>query len=352
MKNVLFLMLCLPAAGPLLAQGSFPVPSMNRSDTARMNAQDQGLGGRVTIEGAAPGYPVEVRIMCAGKLSLRALTDTKGNFSLNLPRQNGPATVRSEESLNSVNALADCIAEGVLLGQRSDQIKIRNRSFVDGSNLGTIVLHRSEDAEGTMISSTGAAAPKDARKAFEKAFAELTEQKLDPAEKDLQKTVQLYPAYADAWFELGNLQARKNPGAARNSYLQAVAADPKFVRPYQGLMQLAASQEKWPEVLDYAGTVLKLIPHGNPEALYLQATASYRSGQKDVAESAARRGIQEDPVHSIPELEQLLGVILFGKQDNAGALEHLQNYLKFGGKDKEVAQQSIAAVQQAIAASK
>ena len=71
-------------------------------------------------------------------------------------------------------------------------------------------------------SSTTASVPKDAIKAFDKARTEWLDQKPDKAQKDLEKAVQTYPQFAEAWFELGKIQEKSKPQDATNSFTKAV----------------------------------------------------------------------------------------------------------------------------------
>lgn len=53
-----------------------------------------------------------------------------------------------------------------------------------------------------------------------------------------------------------------------------------------------------------------------------------------------RSGLELDGQHQIPKLEYLLGAILAEKQDFAGALEHVRNYLRLSpdAGDADIAQ--------------
>src|SRR5664280_1853206 len=92
---------------------------------------------------------------------------------------------------------------------RSQVVSLANHRSMDSPDIGTIFLHRLGNVEGRIISAISLAAPKDARKAFEKGLDLAKKKKLDDAVKNYQKAVDVYPKYAAAWFELGKLQAAK-----------------------------------------------------------------------------------------------------------------------------------------------
>ncbi|HYL72891.1 MAG TPA: tetratricopeptide repeat protein [Bryobacteraceae bacterium] len=349
MKNVFLLSAVLSAV--LYGQaGNYPMtpdryPAIQNPSLG--NHPKGYLAGKVTLAGAIPSYAVEVRFLCDGKPRLSTTTDAKGSFYV-IPK---PASSGSGKEQNAPESFAGCTAEAILPGFRSDKITIGKRTAED-PNIGTIVLHRAEGVQGTIISITEASAPKEARKAFDKARAAIQAQKLDEAEKELKKAVQLYPQYADAWFELGRVQERTSVAeAARSSYSQAIAADPQLLPPYQSLMRNAERGQNWQELVDVSERALKIAPHDFPEAWYFNAVGNYRLDKKDIAEKGARQGLAEDPSHILPGLEQILGVILYEKQQYAEALEHLNNCLKIGGPNA-IVQQAIAATEEAAAQSK
>src|ERR1051326_8918042 len=96
----------------------------------------------------------------------------------------------------------------------------------------------------------------------------------DGAQKDLKKAVEADPNLAEAWLQLGKLQMSSDPQSARDSFSKALAADPKFVLPYEQLAALAAQNGNWQEVLDNTNHVTTLYPEGTAISWYLNAMRS------------------------------------------------------------------------------
>lgn len=200
------------------------------------------------------------------------------------------------------------------------------------------------------MSSTTASAPKDAAKAFEKARSAWLENKPANAVKELQKAVQMYPQFAEAWYQLGRLEEAVNPGEAANSFSKAVAADPKYVLPHKQLAILAVQAQKWQEVVDETKRTLELDPRGTAQVWYYNALGNFQLKNVDVAEAAASQALAMDPLHQQPNTEQLLAVILANKQDYAGALQHLKNCLTYfpPGPDLDLVKEQIAQIEPAV----
>jgi tetratricopeptide (TPR) repeat protein len=199
------------------------------------------------------------------------------------------------------------------------------------------VLHRLEHVEGTSISVTSALAPSGARRALEKGREAERKKDWDRAILALQKAVQIYPKYAAAWFELGRVQMVKNDApAAKLSFQQSMAADAKYVPPYQGLAELAFRAKQWPEVIQTTEQMLALNPVNFPVAYLFNAVANYYLPNLEAAEKGARQGIRVDSEHQIARLRYVLGMILLKKQDYEQASLYFHQYMQLTTESSEL----------------
>ena len=320
------------------------------------------LMGKVAMEdGTAPPDSVTIQLVCRGNPRSVAFTDSKGGFSVDLNSRLNDASLMdasqpaggwgnfggnssTNRSLGNSNGISErdlmgCDLQAALAGFTSEQIHLGTRRSLDNPEVGTIILRRLANVEGLTISATSSLAPKDAKKAFEKARNAAKKQKWEEAEKEYQKAVDLYPKYAAAWFQLGLVQQeQKNEEAARKSYAQALAADPKFVSPYQQLAMMAAHEQKWQEVIDDTDRLLRLNPVDFPQAWLFNSLGNYYLKNLDAAEKSAREGISRDTGHHYATMNHVLGVILAQKQDYAGAAEQLRDYVHYAPNANDIAQ--------------
>jgi len=312
------------------------------------------LSGNVMLDdGNAPPDPVTIERVCNGAPRAQGYTDKKGRFSFQLGQTSEVMQDASEggfvlqgTSLSGAGAnngigsqqsqtpnapdlqLANCDLRAVLAGFRSDTVSLGTRRVLDDSNVGTIVLHRLANVEGSAISLTSLQAPKEARRAYQRALQDLRKNKPAEAGKELRKAADIYPRYAAAWYELGRIQAQNDdPVQARKSFANAVVADGKFISPYLGLAELEAQAENWAALADTTSRLLKLDAVDYPMAYFYSATANLNLGQIDAAEASARAGEKLDAPHRYPKLEQLLATVLAWQKDYAGAAAHLRSYL-------------------------
>ncbi len=317
------------------------------------------LSGRVVTEdGVPPPERAVVERVCSGQTRREGYTDSRGYFSIQLgtnPLMVQDATVGAFDGFSgmpnsrpqgptagtfgtSSSALMGCELRASLPGYRSDTISLAGRRPLDHPDIGTIVLHPYGKVEGTVVSATSLQAPKEAKKALEKARDHSKKSKWDQAEQELNKALQVYPKYADAWYELGVLHQRQGRDEeARKAYGEAVASDSKFIRPYFQLAQIAAGEKKWQEVAELTDKALALNAYEYPAAYFYNSVAYYNLHKLEQAERSARRAKRIDSGHRIPRIDLLLGHILMERRDYAGAADMLRSYLKVAPESADTA---------------
>lgn len=324
------------------------------------------LSGRVMMEdGTAPPEPVMLVLVCNGRPRPQGYTDSKGRFSVALGQNQqvfADASMDSTDMRSIMNPgparglterdLVGCEFRAELPGFQSDVIQLAGRRVLDNPEIGVIVLRRLANVEGFTFSLTTANAPKEAKKAYEKALSLKKKQKPAEAEVYLRKAVEIYPKFAAAWFELGNaLDAQQKKEEARAAWEKSIEADSKFIGPHLSLLQAAIDARDWEQIASRSETVLKLNPIGYPQVWFLHSAANYNLGRRDVAEKSAREALRLDPEHRNPRLLSLMGYILADKGDYAGALDHMKGYLSFApnAADAETVKKQIAELERIVA---
>ncbi|MGB2634134.1 MAG: hypothetical protein WAM58_09370 [Candidatus Acidiferrum sp.] len=342
-----------PAANPM--SNGDPSAYLNRDwdKTYALERTGDRLLGNVTVPNNALIWdPIAVTVTCSGEARYTTKTDSRGIFEISLAQALNPSTrVGTEKSL--LTRYEGCKVSAVLPGFDSSELTIADRGVLDHLNIGTITLKREEGSAGSAVSVTTASAPKNAMRAFEKAREEWLENKPDRAQRELQKAVDIYPQFAEAWYQLGKIQASSKSEAAFSSFSKAVAADPKFAMPYEQMAPLSAQAAKWTELDDEMNRALELNPRGTLDLWYYKALANYHLKKLDVAEASAARSLSMDPLHVQPDTEQLLAVILVAKPDLAGALPHLRNCLTYfpPGPNYELVKRQIAQIEKVMSTS-
>ncbi|MDR3701960.1 MAG: tetratricopeptide repeat protein [Candidatus Sulfopaludibacter sp.] len=317
------------------------------------------LTGRVMLEnGTPPPEPVTIERVCNGNPHAEGYTDTNGGFGIQLGNESGVFQDASEEntrgsvpgmtpatgSMNgsgsgSVGSSAatggpylryqNCEIRAKLAGYRSQSILLANRRSMDDPNIGTILLHKDGDEAGTLVSANSLAAPKDARKAYERGMLAVRKNKLDEASKEFEKAVALYPNHAEAWFELGRIQARRGQtDAARQSFDNSIKADPKFVSPYVQLSILSMEAKNWRELSELTDRAMRLDSFDYPQLFLFNAVANYNLHKFGAAETSLKQAVRLDTQHRYPDIQHLMGLVLILHKDYAGAAEQFRAFLK------------------------
>jgi tetratricopeptide (TPR) repeat protein len=235
---------------------------------------------------------------------------------------------------NQDTAYWDCELRARMPGYRSDTVSLVGRRSLDNPDVGVIVLYPIAGIQGLTASATSGQAPKDARRAYERGLADVKssaakKDKLDQAEEEFRKAAQVYPKYAEAWFELGKvLEKKERYPEAREAYANSLAADSKFVYPYQQLYQMALREQNWKDLADKTDQLLHLDPYEFPTAYYFNALAHLQLKEYDAAAKSAQQAVEADRKQANPKTHYLLGAILIQKQDWTGAAENFRAYLK------------------------
>jgi tetratricopeptide (TPR) repeat protein len=248
-----------------------------------------------------------------------------------------------------LDELLGCEFRARLAGYDSQDLELGARWRLDNPNVGTILMRRLGPDEGTTVSVTTLAAPKDARKAYEKALEAEKKNKLADAQASLEKAVAADPRYALAWMELGKVQAAQGQAeAARNSFQQSMASDPKFVPPYVEVAQLEFRAHDWRPLAETTEKATALDPFHYPVAFFLNGVANYNLHNLDRAEESVKRAEKLDVNHKLPQTFYLMGLILAERKNYAAAVGQVAEYLKLAPKapDAAEAQAQLAHLQE------
>jgi tetratricopeptide (TPR) repeat protein len=361
-----------------------PTPAPNPPTTPNQTAAGTSQPSRpiwitgtvMMYDGEAPTDSVTIERICSGN-SVRAegYTDSRGRFSLNLGQDSGVFADASTSTVNSTafsqsgatgassnggaggatpnqdTAYWDCELRARLPGYRSSTVSLAGRRMLDDADVGVIVLYSMVGIQGLTASATSTQAPKDAQKAYERGLGAVKKDKLDQAEREFRKAVQIYPKYADAWLELGKaLEKKEKYPEAREACDSALAADAKYVYPYQQLYQIALHEKNWKDVADKTDQLLHLDPYEFPNAYYFNALAHLELKEYDAAETSARQAVDADSKQSNPKTHYLLGAILVHKKAWTGAAASFRAYLKAApsATDKAYVEKTLGQIDQQI----
>jgi TolA-binding protein len=329
-------------------------------------SQNLYFSGRVAFEdGTVPkDAKVVIESVCSGKVNRETTVDTNGGFGFTLGK--GTDSILNASNTDSrvggvATNPAECILRAALNGYTSDMVYLA--SIDKGkSNVGTIILRKNAAAPAPApVSATSKAAPKDAKKAFEKGVEAGQKNKSEDAIKQFQKAVELYPAYAEAWYLLARLQsAAKQPEEARKSLETAVKTDGKYIAPAYELAKLQYSEKNWKSLAETASLIEKAAAElpdpgtfdGVPQAYLLHALASANQGDNAGADKVLAEGQKLDLLHKVPKMWLMRGQLLAGRADFTGAAENFRKYLEYSpmASDAEQTKQWIAECEKRMAA--
>lgn len=346
------------AGGGSIPGGTSSVTSIPQPGSTIPNIQSERrmifISGSVVLKGGGPPpEPAAIERVCNGQARREGYTDSKGRYQIQLgqnfelqdvsetdnvsgmggfdPGRGGAGGFGMPGGQGGVNPrdLMGCEIRAVLAGFHSTEVMLHPEDTFGELKVDTIVLQPlGGGGTGTTISLTTMQAPNNAKHAYEKAQKALQHEKLKDAEKELTKAVQEYPKFAAAWSLLGMVeQSFQRNDDAEKDYQQAIGADPQYANPYFGMAVLQAKKQNWQETVRLTDQVNRLAPLAFPDAYYFSGVANYELKTYDSAERDLRKYLSMDTEHRRPVASLVLGDILVRKHDYAGAAEQAKAYL-------------------------
>jgi len=348
-----------PAPPPSTPSSSPATPSPPNSEPSQPRENlVMFLRGRVaTRDGTPVPNDMLVERVCNNRVRQEVYASPHGDFSMQLgsradsfPEANaGPTSpygVASKDSVMGISRreLTNCELRASASGFHPGVISLLDLdAFGSMIDVGVIVVQRGTKIEGMTLSATPYKAPKDARRAYEKGLQAERNGKLADARKYFETAVEIYPGFANAWFQLGTILQKENQkDAARKAYTQATTLDTRFLLPYLSLASMAYETGNWTDVLNLTGHILDLDPLNHAavtgyildldplnyaDAYFYNAVANYKLNKIEDAEKSGLKAEHLDLRTHFPQLHLLLAEIFTRKNNYALAIEEIQTYL-------------------------
>ena len=317
------------------------------------------LRGRVAIRDGAP-IPNDMLVerVCNNRVRQEVYASSQGDFSMQLGSRSDsmPETSddpfsrngggRKDSSLGiSRRELTNCELRASASGFHARTISLIGLdTFSRDVDVGVIVVQRGGKIEGTTVDAALYKLPKDARKAYEKGLQAKRNAKYAEARKYFETTVEIYPSFTNAWFQLGTVLQRENEkDAAHKAYMEATTLDAKFLPPYLSLASMAFQTGNWTEVLHFTDHILDLDPLNHAaargyiidldllnygDAYYYNAVANYKLNKIEEAEKSGLKAEHLDLSTNYPQVHLLLAEIFARKKNYAMAIAEIQGYLE------------------------
>ena len=345
----------LAVAGLALAQnppdgGSRPTlpgnqPQKEKSGQMPEKQRPTYLSGKVIYDDGRPAdTSVQVEMVCNGSVRRQSYTFS-GVFSLEITTTNrrrltvmdastssrdlfGGINSESEEALSRMKEaggsssvlttgpgyanLLGCELRASQPGFQSDTVPLSMVRPMENPDVGVIVLHRIGTIMGATTSVVSMAAPKKAKKAYQKAVKEVRGENPnhEKAATELEKAIELYPEYAAAWELLGQIRlAERDEPGARQAFELASAGDPKFIQPNLAMMELEVQKGNWEEVSKWSSRVTELNPY-IVQAQYYHGIASITLNRIEPAQQSFQKVRENYRGDDYPYVSYMLGYIL------------------------------------------
>lgn len=324
-----------------------------------------------TTDGSPVPNDVMVERVCGAQVRQQVHASPNGQFSMQLGSHNDATldatgeAARSETSSKNAGlgiprqALLNCELRASASGFTSSIVNLVDLSgSLSSVDIGSIVMHRGTKVAGSTISASAYKAPPRAISAYEKGLEAQRKGKFATARMQYQKAVEIYPSYANAWFQLGTvLQQEQQKDAARRAFTKAAESDSRFLPPFLSLAAMAFEAENWIEVLSFTnhvldndplhhmpGYVLDLDSSNYAQASYYNAVANFKVNKLEDAEKSGLKTAHTDLLTQFPQVHLLLSEIYARKNDYDSAIIEVRTFLELAphGKNAEQVRERLA----------
>lgn len=302
--------------------------------------------GRIITElNRPPSESVTVELTCGMRTIQVIHTDLGGYFTFTVGGTNsafqsnmdfsasneGPQPMQQSITRpmgQSANPLSGCELRIAMAGYMPITSTVPPNTDMNRVEMGNIRLARigGENAGGG-VSVTSLLVPKEAAREFDRAVKDLDSNQLNAALPRLEKAVEIYAKYAEAWNELGRVRLMaKNREKAREAFNMAVSADPEYTSPYINIASMQVQDKQWKEAAESAGRALAIDPK-LPLAAFLHAIAAYNLNDLANAENSALHANRLGQ-EKLPHVHSLLAEIYMVREDYVQAAVHARAYLQ------------------------
>jgi VWFA-related protein len=173
------------------------------------------------------------------------------------------------------------------------------------------------------------AVPRAARPQWDRAVQATQAGSWVEAESILRSILEVSPNSAPVRTGLGIALSNQGKAAeARRAFEQVVEINPAYVGVYHRLAALEMDTGDWQAAAKTAAAGIRADETSSAPVLYLDVAMIRQHLRVDGAEAAARKAIELDRNHEIPQAELVLGSILESEGDAWGAAAHLRRYLE------------------------
>jgi cytochrome c-type biogenesis protein CcmH/NrfG len=312
--------------------------------------------GKLVLEDGSPApRSLQVEFVCSGKTLRQTHPSKSGVFSFDLGSRQvneqpmgtrvggipsgGVGAPGVKTTVTGRLDLKGCRIRLVpTAGYAATEVDLSTRNFLDKPDIGLIVVRELGEGQHppAEVTTESLAIPAKALSAFEKAQTELAKKKVNHKKvvKELEKAVNQYPGFPQAWHLLGESWLALNDlQQSREAFEHGIASGPDYVPLYLGLAQIELAQNRWVEAAGLAEKALAKKPTSSG-ALFYGGLAKYYLGQMAASEEFLRKLRNGASAANYPVAALHLGMIYARKGEVPAAAEEFRAYLDLSPKDQ------------------
>jgi Tfp pilus assembly protein PilF len=294
------------------------------SGLAPASAGAQGgltLFGRVYLPDGQPASRVKVRVEVVNGFARELLTDDQGSYEIRgvvAGRYRMMATHPNQPELVTEPAESDSTRSYANRLQIDLYFQLRREGSRPATPPGTIDVREMKGA---------AEVPAAARKVWEQARRHLEAREWEKARRQLDRAIELSPAFADAWIGRGQVGIEQQRlGDAARDFAEALRLDPRAAAAHRGLGLCLLQGGRFEEAVGSLERAYALAPE-DAQTLLLLGYGNLSLARVDLARQCLEEALRLDPRGAL-RAHVYLGQVKAHGGDFAGAVASLRRYFE------------------------
>ena len=279
------------------------------------------LFGRVYLPDGQPAPRVKVRVEVVNGFARELLTDDQGSYEIRgvvAGRYRMMATHPNQPELVTEPAESDSTRSYANRLQIDLYFQLPREGTPPSIPPGTIDVRQMKGA---------AEVPVAARKAWQQARRHLDAREWEKARRQLNRVIELSPAFADAWIERGQVGIElQRLGEAARDFAAALRLDPRVAGAHRGLGLCLLQGSRFEEAVGSLERAYALAPQ-DAQTLLLLGYGNLSLARVDLARQCLEEALRLDPRGAL-RAHVYLGQVKAHGGDFAGAVASLRRYFE------------------------
>lgn len=247
--------------------------------------------GRVSLPDDRPATRVRVKLSNQADITRESVTNDNGRYEFtDLPPGNYILSAGSLTDSSLVSDAVEADTNRTAIGVLTVNLFLRATGAATG---------QASEPGVVSVAEVGQKVPKEARKAFQQGLKLKNEERLDDAQANITRAVELYPEYFQALAVRGDIYiAQRKLAAAADDFTRALKANPRYGPALRGAGYCKLESKEFAEAAQFLARAAAVDPR-NASTHLLSGIANLELDRRDAARQALEQALRIDATRAV-----------------------------------------------------